>query len=121
MGMPEGGGSLNPAIYLILFLPLLLIYFQEERNKKAAARQVAVSRKKGEKSQMEELAKRFIGKECLIYTLNSQITGTVREISGGAVLVETKDSMEAVNLDYIIRIREYPIGKNGKKKSLVCD
>ena len=112
---------MNQAIYLILFLPLFLLYFQEERNKKAAARQVAVSKRRGERSQMEELAKRFIGKECMIYTLNSQITGTVREIIGGAVLVETKDSAQAINLDYIIRIREYPVGKNGKKKSLVCD
>lgn len=112
---------MNPVLYLCLLLPLLLLLLQEEENKKLAARRVAATRRKGEKIAMEELAKRFIGRECLIYTLNSQITGTVREIAGGAVLVETKDSEEAVNLDYIIRIREYPRGKNGKKKSVVCD
>ena len=68
---------------------------------------------------MLELAKNFLNKECLIYTFNSQIAGTITEVSPGAILIQCKDSMEAVNLDFIVRIREYPRGKNGKKKSVV--
>lgn len=70
---------------------------------------------------MLELAKNFLNKECLIYTFNSQIAGTITEVSSGAILIQCKDSMEAVNLDFIVRIREYPRGKNGKKKSVVLD
>ena len=71
---------------------------------------------------MVELAKKFINKECIIYTFNSQLDGVViKEVSNGAVLVEKKGTVEAVNLDFVTRIREYPRNKNGKKKSIVID
>ena len=68
---------------------------------------------------MFELAKNFIGKECIIHTLNSQVSGVVKEVSDGAMLVEYKGNVEAVNLDFVTRIREYPTNKKGKKKSVV--
>ena len=71
---------------------------------------------------MTELAKRFIDKECLIYTFNgNQITGTLKEVCGGAVLIENNGTVEAVNIDFIMRLREYPKNKKGKKKSVVLD
>ncbi len=70
---------------------------------------------------MMELCKKFIEKECLIYTLNSQLSGIIKEVSNGAILVENKDTVEAVNLDFIVRVREYPRKKNGKKKSVIFD
>lgn len=71
---------------------------------------------------MTELAKRFIDKECLIYTFNGgQINGTVKEVGDGAILVESNGTVEAINIDFVMRIREYPRKKNGKKKSVVLD
>ena len=72
---------------------------------------------------MIELAKRFIGKECLIYAFDSnhQFVGTIKEVTDGAILLEKDDTLEAINLDFVIRIREYPRKKNGKKKSVVVD
>lgn len=71
---------------------------------------------------MTELAKRFIDKECIIYSFEShQFTGVIKEVTDGAVLLERNGETEAVNLDYIIRIREYPKNKNGKKKSVILD
>ena len=70
---------------------------------------------------MLELAKRFIEKECIIYTFNNQLEGVIKEISGNALLIEKKGMLEAVNLDFVVRIREYPRNKNGKKKSVVID
>ena len=71
---------------------------------------------------MKELAKRFIDKECIIYTFNSQLEGVViKEVGDGAVLIEKNGTLEAVNLDFVSRIREYPRKKNGKKKSIVID
>ena len=71
---------------------------------------------------MTELAKRFMGKECLIYTFNgNQINGTIQEVCGGALLVESNGTVEAVNIDFVMRIREYPKKKNGKKKSVILD
>lgn len=70
---------------------------------------------------MKELANRFIGKECLIASFDGghQYDGIVREVTDGAVLIEKDGKLEAINLDYVIRIREYPKNKNGKKKAVI--
>ena len=72
---------------------------------------------------MIELAKKFIDKECLIYAFDSnhQFSGIIKEVTNGALLLENNGTMEAINLDFVIRIREYPKNKNGKKKSVVLD
>ncbi len=72
---------------------------------------------------MKELAKRFIDKECLItaFDSNHQFEGVIKEVSDSAILVEKKEAVEAINLDFVIRIREYPKNKKGKKKSVVLD
>ena len=72
---------------------------------------------------MIELAKKFIGKECLIsaFDSNHQFEGVVKEVTDGALLLEKNGQLEAINLDFVIRIREYPRNKNGKKKSIVVD
>ena len=72
---------------------------------------------------MKELATRFIGKECLIYAFDSnhQFEGVIKEVNDGAILLEKGDTVEAINLDFVIRIREYPKNKKGKKKSFVFD
>ncbi len=70
---------------------------------------------------MKDLAKRFIDKECLItaFDSNHQFEGVIKEVSDSAILVEKKEAVEAINLDFVIRIREYPKNKRGKKKSVV--
>lgn len=71
---------------------------------------------------MKELAKRFIGKECIIYTLyglSSSVSGTIREIGESGVIIESKDGTELINLEYITRIREWPRNAKGKKKAFI--
>ncbi|MBP1559293.1 MAG: hypothetical protein J6B40_07000 [Oscillospiraceae bacterium] len=70
---------------------------------------------------MLELAKRFIGKECVISSFdgNHNFDGIIKEVSNGAVLIEKDGKLEAINLDYVIRIREYPLNKKGKKRAIV--
>lgn len=71
---------------------------------------------------MIELAKRFIGEDCLIYTVNSQVSGVIEEVTDGGILISAADkSRELINLDFVIRIRKYPLNKNGKRKSAVWD
>lgn len=72
---------------------------------------------------MKELAKRFIDKECVISSFdgNHQYEGVIKEVTDGAILVEKDEKIEALNLDFVIRIREYPRKKNGKKKTIVAD
>lgn len=68
---------------------------------------------------MKELAERFIGKECIVYTFDSkEVIGTLKEVIGGALLLERTDSVEAINLEFVVRIRDYPRKKDGRKKSI---
>lgn len=105
--------------YLPLFM-LLIIIFVTQRNEKMMIKNILSKRKTGD-IQMFELAKKFIGKECVIYTFNSQITGVVKDVNNGGILIEKSGELEAVNFDFIVRIREYPRNKNGKKKSVILD
>ena len=110
--------------HLIPIFVLLIVLLMLSRGRKAAVvRKVIEQRKKGENTEMIEFAKRFIGKECLIsaFDSNHQFEGFVREVSDGAILLEKDGKMEVINLDFVIRIREFPRNKKGKKKTVVFD
>lgn len=74
---------------------------------------------------MKELAKQFLEKECIIYTITSNdstIQGVIKEIDDGGMLIERNTGeKEIINLDFVTRIREYPRKKNGRKKGIVLD
>ena len=108
-------------MYIAIFLPLLIVLLMQGQNNKVLIKRITKSKIKGEKFLMLELAKKFIDKECLIYTFNSQLIGVIKEVNNGAILVENKNTIEIVNLDFVVRIREYPKGKSGKKKSFILD
>lgn len=71
---------------------------------------------------MSEIINRFIDKEVIITVMNSDVVsimGFVREVKDNWVVVETADKgLDAVNIDYITRIREHPRKANGKKKQI---
>ena len=118
-----GGAALQPSTYIpiiVLFLVLYLLW----RGKRAVIAKKAIQKRKSEdKTNMEALAKRFLEKECLIYAFDSnrQFEGVIKEVTDGAILIEKDGKSEAINLDFVIRIREYPTSKKGKKKSVVLD
>ena len=73
---------------------------------------------------MSEMIKEFIGKRCLIYTAGTSACcdGTVENVEGNWVKLSHADgSTELISVDYIQRIREYPVNKKGKPKSVVLD
>ena len=71
---------------------------------------------------MKELALRFLEKDCVIYSFNNQqFEGVIKEVTYGAILIEKDEKLEAINLDFVVRIREYPKNKKGKKVSVVID
>ena len=108
--------------WICVFFLLFLVLQQKKMEKQSAVRRLLATRQtEKEKQKMVELAKQFIGKECIIYTLNNQINGTIQAVSDGGLVLENNGTREIVNLDYILRIREYPRHKNGKKKSVVID
>ncbi len=73
---------------------------------------------------MKKLAQEFIGKECMVYTVASDsnsVNGMIKEITDSGLLIEKDGNLQAVNLEYVTRIREWPRKKNGKKKEIVLD
>lgn len=114
---------MSPATYIpIIVLWIILFITLRNRQKAVIIKQIIKKKKTGDSIEMKELAKRFIEKECIIYSFDShQLEGIIKEVTNGAVLVEKGENLEAINLDFIIRIREYPRNKKGKKKSVVLD
>lgn len=107
--------------YIILLIFLFIILYEQNKGR-SAARHIQKKRSPKERSEMRELAKQFIGKECLVYTITSaNVQGVLKGVTEGGLLVENKGAVEAVNLEYVVRLREYPKNKNGKKKSVVLD
>ncbi len=114
---------MNFSVYIPIIFLWIILFITFSRRKNVIIRKIIEKRKKGGNVEMKELAVRFIGKECLIYAFDSshQFEGTIKEVTDGAILLETNNTVEAINLDFVIRIREYPKKKNGKKKSVVLD
>ena len=116
------------SLYLVLLAVFLLVIIpQVLRRRRIAAIRHILNRKMQNKENgvMKELAKRFIGEECIIYTITSNdgsVQGVIKEIDdGGMVIEKNSGELEIINLDFVTRIRQYPRKKNGKKKDIVLD
>jgi hypothetical protein len=74
---------------------------------------------------MSKAFEKFVGKDCIITTMNGTIKGIVESIDDNWIVIKSNesiaDSRDMVNVDYISRIREHPINKMGKKKSLLLE
>lgn len=110
---------MNTSVYIALFILLFIVIYSSKRDEKIILKQIKKKKNKEERAEMTELAKRFIGKECVISTFNSQVVGVIKEVTDGAVVIENNENLEIINIDYIVKIKEYPRNKNGKKKLIV--
>lgn len=107
-------------LFIIMFLVIFLI-MRSKKRKNAVILNHRRNHKCKEILKMKKLAQKFIGKDCLIYTILSNtesIKGVITEITDSGLLVEYDGNLQAVNLEYIIRIREWPRNKKGKKKTV---
>lgn len=113
---------MHPAFYIPIIILFIVIFIINRNHRRAVVKKITEKRKRGENTKMKELAVKFIDKDCLIYSFEGhQYEGVIKEVTDGAILVEKDGGCEAINLDFIIRIREYPKNKKGKKKSVVLD
>lgn len=123
---PEGEKMNSHYLFLLALILLVIIPWITRQRRLAAVKQI-LNRKKQNKENnvMKELAKQFIGEECIIYTITSNdgsVLGVIKEIGDGGMIIERKSGeREIINLDFVTRIREYPRKKNGKKKNVVLD
>lgn len=112
------------SLFIIVMLFIIYVIVQGKERKTAAIIHYRKKYKNKEIPKMKELAQQFIGKECLIYTIasgSSSVLGVIKEVTENGLLIEKDENLQAVNLEYVTRIREYPRKKNGKKKSVVLD
>ena len=102
----------STAIVLFLLFVTLFLWLRRRHRNVIAVRMMRRKRqsKREERIDMEEMARRFIGKNCTLQTfVSNAITGELLEVTAGAVLVRGKDGQEAaVNLDFILKILEVP-------------
>jgi len=106
--------------FYLIFLFLIFVVFLQRKKEHKETVILKKLRKKG--NNMNEAAKSFIGKDCIVYLFDgNQINGKLKEICGNAIMIEDEKNLQAINLDFIMRIREHPLDKNGKKKSFVYD
>ena len=112
-----------PVYYIPIIVMFIILFVVFKRNRSTVIKEIIKKKKTKGAVEMIELSKKFIGKECLIYSFdgNRQFTGTILEVSDRAILIENNGQNEAINIDFVIRIREYPKNKKGKKQSVVLD
>ncbi|MDR0838015.1 MAG: hypothetical protein LBN99_00060 [Oscillospiraceae bacterium] len=110
-------------VWLIIFLPLFLVLWEEyirgQREKQKKILHFIKQKRLGGRIIMSESISKFIGKDCIITTMNATITGVLESVDGNWLNIRraSKGSeAEIVNVDYVSQIREYPRNKNGKKK-----
>ena len=66
---------------------------------------------------MKELEQRYMGKDVYVKLLDGNADGIVKEVTDSGIVLENKDNLQVINLDYVMKIREYPY-KNGKRATL---
>ncbi len=113
---------------LVCFIALFLIILSQKRRQRRLAALVHRVHKKNieknglkENKKMKELAEKFVGKECIVYTIlgsEGVIKGLITEVTDEGLLIDYKGNLQAVNLEYVTRIREWPRNAKGKKKSI---
>ena len=110
---------MNPSTYIPIIVIFIVLFLLLRERKVVIARKIVKKRKVEDNTEMIELAKKFIGKECIInsFDSNHQFIGTIMEVSDNAILIEKDGNTEVINLDFVIRIKEYPKNKKGKKKA----
>lgn len=108
--------------YMLLLVLFISWYLPWKRRKRYAAKKVIINSKmKKEKRSdtkiMRELAERFIGKDVYINLLDGKADGVIKDVTDSGIVLENKDGIQIVNLDYVIKLREYPY-KKGKRATI---
>lgn len=110
------------SIWIAVLLLIILTMLERRKRRNAIIKHVSYNKKRNkENNKMKELAKQFIGKECIVYTVTGSdgiVKGTIKDVADDGIIIERGDGIEAVNLEYVTRIREWPRNANGKKKAI---
>lgn len=47
-----------------------------------------------------------------------ELMGVIKEVTGNGIVLENKNGVQVVNLDYVVKLREYPYNKKGKRSTI---
>lgn len=114
--------------YVLVFVEMLLLVFvwlafdrQRKKRKIAAIVNHRKNNTDKEKKTMKELAKKFIGKDCYVYTITGDSDpekGVVTEVTDEGILLDNGGGLQAINIEYVTRIQAIVKKPKGKKKVL---
>ena len=111
---------MGPSYFTVFIAFLLLLWLSFERS--ATIRRIIMKKKKRRRIRMNELISGFVCKDCIVYisaSSGTSINGVITSLNENWITVKTAGGEEVINLDYVIRVKEHPVGKNGKKKKIV--
>lgn len=97
--------------YTLVFFILLLFFLIRSRRKTTVRLRLIRKRKqKKERTVMNELLKQYVGKNCIIYSLEDFVntTGVITSLNEPWMEVETKNGKKLINTEYVLRIEEKP-------------
>ena len=108
-------------LYFIFFIIVFCIYLPKKRRRRYIGKQLMAKKKLMQENdgreEMKELIQQFVGKDVYIKLLDGNADGIVKEVTDSGVVLENKGNLQVLNLDYVIKVREYPY-KNGKRATL---
>lgn len=50
--------------------------------------------------------------------MDGRADGVIKEVTGNGIVLENKNGVQVVNLDYVVKLREYPYNKKGKRSTI---
>lgn len=103
---------MNPAYWIAILLPLLVVLWLRRRTRQAAGFYWAARRRrdKGEKPMMEEIILKLMGKGVQVCTINDTLTGKLTHYAQGwLTLTDPKGKEQYVNADYVTQMKEISI------------
>lgn len=112
---------MSPIYWIGMFMPIwIIILISANRNNEFKKIAMTKIRKRKEGQTMNnEIIKSYIGKECILYTFQTQVSGIIESVEENWISIRVENKLELINIDYVTRIREFPLKKNGKKKLVV--
>ena len=112
---------MDTAVWICIFVPIFMVLMMQSIGRKKQKQQNIIKALKMKGGfEMSEAVKRFIGKDCIITTMNENVTGVIEAVEDDWIVVKSKsNNAEIIKIDYISRVQEYPRNKNGKKKVIV--
>lgn len=117
---------MNSGFFVVLLFFLYLYYDNyKKQNYFRLVRKKIINRRNGvfekEKIDMNALIKSLVGERCIIYLMQSAVSGVIElndEDNQWINVRKENDTCEVINIDYIIRIAQYPQKKKKKKLSI---